>query len=334
MLVTPVTAQTDKVNDFGFTRFAHTAIDVGPIDIYVGTNPQPTVTNLKYGDVTDFMALPVTASGYFARAAGSPADSKPLFGLNWGVKANKSEMITAAGLSSRRAFLLEPMTWVRSNTKGKARIRIYDTVWGGALLSVDTAQGIGFSQNQQYLNPSRDSDVEPGLYDFQVKDGSGKIIATAPGIKLEADKVYVMLIMGGAAGNPPIKLLPIASDQEKTRVQFVNQSKSTVDVYIKGDAKPFVSGLTNGTSTQLTSLPSRSVTFVARNAGGAVSDKEIAFVALQLYPERDTVITISSSGSGVQMAVTSNALTPLTAPTPEATRAATMQVTLQATAAR
>ncbi|MHB8629202.1 MAG: hypothetical protein ACYDBJ_20480 [Aggregatilineales bacterium] len=333
LLALPAAAQTAN-NDVGFTRFAHTAIDVGPIDIYVGANPQPIVTNLKYGDVTDFMALPVTASGYIARAAGSPADSKPLFSLNWGVKANKSEMITAAGLNSRKAFLLEPMTLVRNKTNGKARVRSYDTVWGGPFLSVGTTQGIGISQNQQYLNPSNDTDLAPGVYDFEVKDSSGKTVATLPGVKLEADKVYVMLILGGAAGNPPVKLIPIVSDEESTRVQFVNQSNSALDVYVKGETKPFVTGLANGASTPLTALPSDSVTFVARNSGGSVSDKEVAFVALQLYPGRDTVITISNAGGGVQMKITSNTLTPMATPTAEATLMATMQATAQATLAQ
>jgi hypothetical protein len=323
LLAAPVAAQTGKVNDVGFTRFAHTAIDVGPIDIYVGANPQPIVSNLKYGDVTDFVPLPVTASGYVARAAGSPADSKPLFTLNWGVKANKSEMITAAGLNSRRAFLLEPLTWVRNKTNGQARVRVYDTVWGGMLLSVDTNQNVAFSQNQQYLNPSKDTDVAPGVYDFNVKNNAGKVLATAPGIHLEADKVYVMLIIGGAAGDPPIRLLPIVSDEEKTRVQFTNQSSTDLDVYIKGVTKPLVMALAQGSSSPFFTLPSDSVTFVARKAGGTASDKEVSFVALQLYPGRDTVVALDDSGGAVQMKVTSNVLTAVTTPAMEATLAAT-----------
>jgi len=304
----PATAQTTRDN-VGFTRFAHTAVDVGPIDIYIGANTKPFVTNLKYGDVTDFISLPDTLSGYIARAAGSSADSPPLFKLAWGVKANKSEMITAAGLNSHKAFLLEPMTLVRNNTKGKARVRVYDTVWGGALLNVDTTQGMNFSQNQQYLNPSSDKDVAPGVYDFEVKDGTGKVLSTAPGIKLEADKVYVMLIIGGAAGNPPIKLLPIVNDEEVTRIQFVNKSDKAVDVYIKGDIKPLVVELATGST---------------------VLDKELAFVATQMFPGRDLVMTINSSG-GVQISVTSNALTPLTTATTQATFMATMQGTLATT---
>jgi len=325
----PATAQTTRDN-VGFTRFAHTAVDVGPIDIYIGANTKPFVTNLKYGDVTDFISLPDTLSGYIARAAGSSADSPPLFKLAWGVKANKSEMITAAGLNSHKAFLLEPMTLVRNNTKGKARVRVYDTVWGGALLNVDTTQGMNFSQNQQYLNPSSDKDVAPGVYDFEVKDGTGKVLSTAPGIKLEADKVYVMLIIGGAAGNPPIKLLPIVNDEEVTRIQFVNKSDKAVDVYIKGDIKPLVVELATGSSTPLTILPSASVTFVVRTAGSTVLDKELAFVATQMFPGRDLVMTINSSG-GVQISVTSNALTPLTTATTQATFMATMQGTLATT---
>src|SRR5579859_2517559 len=260
LVALPAAAQTTQ-NDVGFVRFVHTAVDVGPIDIYVGADPKPVVTNLKYGDVTDFVTLPVTTSGYIARTAGSPANSKTLFSLDWGLKANESQLIAAAGLNSRKAFLMEPITLVRNKTNGKARVRLFDTVWGGANLGVGAAQGMSFSTNQGYLNISNNSDIAPGVYDFQVKDGSGNVVSTLPGTSLEADKVYMMLIVGGSGGTPPIHLLPIVSDEERTRVQFVNQSGSALDVYIKGETTPFAAGVAAGARTPLTALPTGSVTF-------------------------------------------------------------------------
>ncbi len=333
VLVAPVAAQTTPEGDVGFTRFAHTAVDVPPLDIYLGNNPQPVVTNLKYGDVTDFIALSTKLSGYTARAAGSAANSEPLFKLDWGVKANKSEMITAAGLGSRKAFVLEPLTLVRNDTKGKARVRVFNTVWGGPALNVTTTQGTAFGQNLEYLKVSNDADVAPGTYDFEVKDGTGKTVASTPGVNLEADKVYVMLLMGGAEGNPAVKLMPVVSDEEKTRVQFVNGSGGPVDVYIKGQDKPIALGLANGASSELSALPSGAVTFVTRNGGSALTDQELAFIATQLRPGRDTVITLTKTGGAVQMVVTSDLLTPMTN-NAAATAQATMQATMQATAAK
>ncbi len=333
LLTLPVGAQTTANDNVGFIRFAHTAVDVPPIDIYVGNNTTPVATNLKYGDVTDFIALPTTLSGFVARAAGSAADSQPLFSLQWGVKANESEMITAAGLSSRKAFLLEPLTLVRTNTQGKARVRVFDTVWGGSFLSVGTTQGAAFSSNQKYLDASDDKDVDPGSYDFQVTDSTGKVVATASAVNLEADKVYVMLITGSADGSTPIKLTPVVSDEDKTRVQIVNQSGSPIDVYVKGQTQPFASALSNGATSDFTALPSGAATFVVRNAGSSATDREVASLAIQLRPERDTVITVSSSNGAIQMAITSDTLTVTIAATGEGTFLATAGGTSQATSA-
>lgn len=331
LLAIPAGAQTVQNDNVGFVRFAHTAVDVPPIDVYVGNNPQPVVTNLKYGDVTDFIALSTTRSGFVARATGSAADSQPLFSLQWGIKANESELITAAGLSSRKAFLLEPLVLVRNNTRGKARVRVFDTVWGGSFLSVGTTQGISFSSNQKYLDPSSDMDVDPGTHDFQVKDNTGKVIATASGVALEADKVYVMLITGSADGSTPIKLTAVVSDEDKTRVQIVNQSSNPIDVYVKGQTSPFVSTLNSGVTSDFTTFPSGAITFVVRGAGSSATDKEVAALAIQLRPEHDTVITVSNSGGAVQMAITSDTLTVTLAATAEGTLMATVPGTLQVT---
>ena len=330
LLTLPVGAQTTATDNVGFIRFAHTAVDVPPIDIYGDNNTTPLVTNLMYGDVTDFIALPVTFSGFVARAAGSAADSQPLFSLQWGVKANESEMITAAGLSSHKAFLLEPLTLVRTNTQGKARVRIFDTVWGGSFLSVGTTQGTAFSSNQKYLNASDDKDVDPGSYDFQVTDSTGKVVATASAVNLEADKIYVMLITGSADGSTPIKLVPVVSDEDMTRVQIINQSGSSIDVYDKGQTQPFAAALGNGATSDFMSLPSGATTFVVRNAGSSSTDRELASLAVQLRPEHETVITVTSSGSALQMAITSDTLTMSIAATEEGTSFATTGGTSQA----
>src|SRR5206468_2206617 len=92
--ITPVTAQTGATDNFGFIRFIHTAIDVPPLDIYIGdANPTLLVSNLAYGEATDFMSLPTTVQGFTARAAGTVSEGDVLFRLNRRVKANQSEII-------------------------------------------------------------------------------------------------------------------------------------------------------------------------------------------------------------------------------------------------
>jgi hypothetical protein len=136
--------------------------------------------------------------------------------------------------------------------------------------------------------------------------------------------VYTLLLVGGAGGNPPIKLLPVVSDEDKTRVQFVNQSNTPVDVYLKGQTQPLAPALKSGASTDFTAVPSSAVTFVVRNAGSHVTDRELAVLETQLRPERDLVVTVSNAGGALQITVTSESLT---AATPSATAQGTTAAT-------
>src|SRR5512141_681915 len=98
--LTPAAAQTS--DSYGFIRFVHGAIDVPALDIYASNPDVLLVSNLAFGQSTEFMALPTTIQGFTARPAGSSPDSDPLFRLTRRVKANQSEIIAAAGLGSNR----------------------------------------------------------------------------------------------------------------------------------------------------------------------------------------------------------------------------------------
>jgi hypothetical protein len=322
--ITPVTAQTSSTENFGFVRFIHTAIDVPPLDIYV-EDGSLLISDLSYGEATEFMSMSTNVQGFVARAAGAGASSEVLARLNRRVKANQSEIITAAGLNSRRAFVLEPLVLVRNATRGKARVRVFNTVWGGPYLTVKDSQGITYGQDLQYLSSSPDSDVEPGTYSFEIQQsGSGKAVASENDVQLEADRIYSLMILGGMDGSPPVRFAILTSDQETTRVRIANNSSAPADVYIKGSSTPLASAIPPGTMTEYSTVPSGATTFILRAAGSAANSQELAFVASQLRPGRDVTITIDGSGVATQMGITDDHLTPsLAMPTLAATVAAT-----------
>lgn len=321
-ILKPVSAQTLPSDNFGFVRFIHTAIDVPPIDIYAGEGSQtPVASGLSYGQATNFMTLPATTQGYVARPAGSGPNGEALFRLNRRVKPNQSEIIAAAGLAGRKAFVLEPLVLVRNNTRGYARVRVFNMVWGGPYLTVKDNKGAVYGQDLQYLSSSGDVDLTPGTYGFEIESsGTGKTVATIGNIDLESDKVYSVMIVGGMDGTPAIRFILLTSDQESTRVRIVNNGSSSADIYIKGQDKPFVAGIAPGAATGFTAIPSGATTFVLRAAGSPTNSSEMAFVAPQLRPGRDITITINGSGVATQMGITDDHLTQ---PTPTAVTGAT-----------
>jgi hypothetical protein len=254
--------------------------------------------------------LPTTVQGFTARAAGTVSEGDVLFRLNRRVKANQSEIITAAGLGGKRAFVLEPLVLVRSATRGKARVRVFNMVWGGSYLTVKDNRGATYGQDMQYLSASGDTDAEPGTYSFQVQQsGSGIMVSSADDIKLEADKIYSLMILGGMDGTPPIHFVILVSDQETTRVRIVNNSDMPADVYVKGIETPFARAIAPGSATDYVDTPSGATTFIMRAAGSPANSNELAFVAPQLRPGRDVTITINGRGVATQMGITDDHLT-------------------------
>lgn len=325
----PAAAQTSSGDNFGFVRFIHTAIDVSAIDIYTGdTSQTPAVSNLAYGQATEFMTLPSSVQGYVVRPAGSGPSGDVLFRLNRRVKPNQSEIIAAAGLASRRAFVLEPLIVIRSGTRGNARVRVFNMVWGGPYLTVKDNTGAVYGQDLQYLSSSGDIDVAPGTYSFEVQSGAGKAVGKVENLNLEADKVYSLMIIGGMEGDPPVHFVVLDSEQETTRVRIVNNGNVATDVYIKGNDQPFVKDIVAGATTDFMPVPSGATTFVLRAANSTPNSPELAFVAPQLRPGRDITITINGTGVATQMGITEDHLTQLTAtPAKLQTPAATLVAT-------
>jgi hypothetical protein len=324
--LTPATAQTPSTENYGFIRFIHTAIDVPPLDIYAGDAKQSLiVSNMAYGEFTDFLTLPATVQGFTAREAGTGPGGDALFRLNRRVTPNQSEIITAAGLNSRRAFVLDSLVLVRNATRGKARVRVFNMVWGGPYLTVRDSNGATYGQDLQYLSTSHDADVTPDLYTFEVQQsGSGKSLTKQENVALQADKIYALMITGGMDGIPPVRLVILTSDQDTTRVRIANNSNVPADVYIKGNDTPFARAIPPGTMTDYTVVPSGATTFILRASGGAPNSQELAFVAPQLRPGRDVTISINGTGVATQMGITDDHLTPsLALPTGAATSVAT-----------
>jgi hypothetical protein len=304
----PVTAQTTSQNqhDVGFVRFAHVAIDVPAIDIYQIDGLQPLVSKLEYGKFTDFIALPTTSRGYIARTAGSETSTDPLFRLQWGVTANKSELVLAAGSNAQKSFLLEPITLLRSNTQGKARVRVVNAAWGGTPLTLKTNQDV-LAQSLAYAAVA-DADIKPDTYDFDISTDAGQSVGSEKQVMLEADKVYTMVITGSSQGQPPIQLMTVVSDQETTRVKFINQNGAPADIYLKGSDKALATGLGTNATSEFITIPSGAATFIIRNVGSAATERELGALMTQLRPGRDVIISLVG-GNPPKLEITEEILT-------------------------
>jgi hypothetical protein len=284
--------EIDPASEVGFARFAHTAVDMGAIDIYRDQIETPLVENLQYGDYTDFMTLPVTSQEYVVR---SSETDEELTRLHVGMSSNMSWLITASGLGDRRAFIFEPFNLIRVDIPDdEAAVRLINFVWGGPQLSVVVKGTDTPLQNMAYLD-FVDQTIAPGEYDLEIVNEFGEV-AGEGSMDLEAHMVYTLLIMGAEDAEIPLELLLIKSEPYSARVKFVNERGEAVDIHLRPGDERIVSNLVDGEESEFITLESTSVTFIAYAPDTGTSGQELTAGYVYLSPARDFTFVIDGDG--------------------------------------
>jgi hypothetical protein len=294
MFVFSAVAQQDAPS-IGFVRFAHTAVDVGPLDFYEDGADVPIVTGLEYGGYSPLYTLPVSGRALTARAAGSPPDGEVLFTLGQGVVGNYTALVVAAGEAETLSFIIEPLNIIRSEINGAARIRTVSFVRGNDTLDVRLGADNVIAADIGYIGLT-DVEIEPTTADVSVIGPDGSVLYQQAGQVFEPDMHYTIVLYGDSASLATVSAMIIATPQETTRVQLVNNADRAVDVYLRGaDETLFLADLQPGTTTDFVSLPSRAYTFIIQDAGSGPDGQERGAVAHQFRPARDVVLAISGS---------------------------------------
>lgn len=294
LLAFPAFAQEDAPS-IGFVRFAHTAVDVGAIDIYEGGAATPIVDNLEYGEFSELYTLPVTGEPFVVRASDAAADGEVLFTLANGVTGNYTALVVAAGEADTLSFLLEPFNVIRGEINGMSRIRTINLVRGAETLDVQLASNGEIAGDIGYIGLT-DTEVVPVTTDLTVTAPDGSIVYQQDGIQFYADMHYAIVLYGDAENLQSVAAMVIATPQETTRVQITNNADRAIDVYLRAeDETPFLTNLQPGTTTEFSNLPSRAYTFIVKEIGTGLDGQELAALPFQFYPARDVVLEITGS---------------------------------------
>lgn len=181
----------------GFVRIVHASPDAPAVDIYLDRASTPAITNLAFGQATDFMQLTAKRYTVSIRPTGAPATDKPIFETTVNVPANVSATVVALGeLAGRgtKAFKLSTFVTDRSATNGKARVQVIHASPDSLPVDVRSGdnvvvKGLGFARASATLN------LDPGNYNLAVvpSGAAAPVVINLANTALNADTIYTVI---------------------------------------------------------------------------------------------------------------------------------------------
>lgn len=286
-----------------FIAFAHTSVDSGPIDLYMGRATTPIVANLHFGEIVGPIAINGGPRRFIARPAGSGPDGSVLYSVQWDYLANSTWILTAAGLLDELSFIVEPVSVVRNNYGGRTRVRVVNFV-PARRVTVRSDSGIEFGGGLGWVG-IKDTMVDPGSYTLQAS-ADGEPLMEPVTLELDRDTTYTFYIIGRPGGEPAPRMLPIITPQDMTRVRFVSGRGDAVDIHYRPANARIVEGIAEGETSGWIALASGAVTFIAYAPGTGPTGRELAALPLQLRPGRDMTIAVNAQGLRVAEVVLSS----------------------------
>lgn len=281
--------EVDETKNISFVRFAHTSVDAGPIDIYMGQDL--ILANLNYGEATKFIPIQAGERSFRARKHGDGPEGTVLYHLSWNYLSNSSWIVTAAGLSDAFAFIVEPISVIRNNYNNQARVRIVNLVAGAPRTTVTTDSGQTLGNGLGWVG-IKDNMLQPGTYRLQASTSNGLSLNEPVSFDFEANITYTLYVTGDGTDASPLNLLNMASPADATQVMFRNKSQVTVDLHYRPGNDLLVTNLDANAESSWSPLLSGAYTFITYAPGTGPTGQELASLATQLRPQRYMIFEI------------------------------------------
>jgi hypothetical protein len=216
-----------------------------------------------------------------------------LYTVEWDYLANSSWIVTAAGLLDEFSFIVEPLSIVRNDFNGRARVRVVNLV-PELRVRVRSEEGVEFGDGLGWIG-IKDTMVDAGLYTLRVNT-DGEALMEPVSFELDAEMTYTFYVIGRPGSDHPVRLLPIIAPQDMTRVRFVSRRSDGVDIHYRPANDRIVERIAGDETSEWIPLASGAVTFIAYEPGTGPTGRELAALPLQLRPGRDMTITLDGQG--------------------------------------
>jgi hypothetical protein len=199
-----VAAQDGTAN----VRVIHASPDAPAVDIWV--NGEVAISDLAFGEATDWIALPADSYDVAVAPAGADAADAVLeatLDLEAGVNYNVAAIGFLADISAT-IFTTD----TADLAEGQARVQVVHLSPDTPGVDVAVAGGPVLIENLEFPDASGALDVDAGSYDLEVRPaGTEDVALDLPGVELAAGTAYDVLAIGSLEDGT-LTVLPLTTD--------------------------------------------------------------------------------------------------------------------------
>lgn len=250
--------------------------------------------NLTLKDTGDF----VTGLGYgeFTGLIPVPAGTRTFNGLTWDFPSNSTWVLAITGLNETASVQVQPISILRNNLQGKARVRVVQTISGLERVSITSVEGVTFGEGLGWLG-NQDIEIEPGDYTLRADTTGGTQVIPNTDFTFESDQSYTIFLTGSKEGQSTPQFTSLESAQDTTRVRFINERPEVLEVFYRPANEKLIAELATGATSEWVNVPTSAVTFIAYEIETGPRGQEKASLSEALRSGRDLTITIEADGS-------------------------------------
>jgi hypothetical protein len=202
------TGASAQEEDKASVRVVHTSVDASAVDVYIDGNK--AFSDLSFKGVSDWASIPPGTHKITATPAGK---TETLFEAMADVEPGKAYTIVAGGeLANMLAKVLEDN--LDTLPAGKARLRLVHASPDTPAVDIDLNNGVVLVPNIGFLDSSSYLEMDAATpVDVKLRPAGTRTVAfSAPGVKLDAGKVYTFIVVGQSQGEPPLSVVTVTAD--------------------------------------------------------------------------------------------------------------------------
>lgn len=206
----------------GWARVAHLSPDTKSVDVTLtavaGGQVLFDLENVPYGDVSDYLRLPVGAYVVAMTPTGSAKDTAPA--LSQLINVKEGQPITLAVLGTNADLTAKVVTDdLTPPADGQARVRVIQASTVADTVDIQTTMGMTIAAGAKSGEATGYATVEDGSWDLQLFADAQKSQAS---IDLVSGSVNTLLVLDNASGGLTIKAISDSGSVSETPVGGTN----------------------------------------------------------------------------------------------------------------